>query len=310
MRYSLIQVDLAAYPEQRQNIGLIVEDDIGRFREIRVNKDSLGGREALGETTLRSLEKTIETWYDAGEWKKECAGSFLEFLHKSEKYNLHFSCPEPVPKTEDAFLLLYKARVLRQSRESLGKQKNVLTTRALSAVLLLYAISLLESVTKLRLQKIVYLAELSQETDGRSGLKYGFFKYYKGPFSKEIYAHLDLMEEQNLVRRSDHMIYITDQGKQFLNVVGKLINEHPGAAKIVRETVSQWKEQRTQELIDAAYSTPPMNQSEFIDDLLPFVPGERFSCVPTAVSQGLISKLESTFLSTPRRRLPPASLTA
>jgi hypothetical protein len=227
MRYSVIQIDVASSRSRRENIGLLAEDAKGRLREISVAKDSLAGKLALGESTFHSLSKNIERWYESGDWKKNSPHSFLDFLWRSELFNVRFSSPEPVPEIGEALRLLYQARVVRQSKQTVRTSERTLSSRGLNLVLLTHFLALVESVDKLRLQKSLYLAELSQETLGCSGLKYGFFRYLHGPFSREIYAHLDALEGEDLVARQGVRIGITDAGKQLLGEASPLLRDYP-----------------------------------------------------------------------------------
>lgn len=304
MRYSVIQIDVASSLSRRENIGLIAEDAKGRLREILVDKRSLAAKLALGESTFQSLSKNILRWYESGDWKTHSPQSFLGFLSGSKFFNVRFSSPEPVPEINEALHLLYKARVLRQSKQTFTAPQRILSTRGLSLVLLAHFLGLVESVDKLRLQKSLYLAELSQEVLGCGGLKYGFFKYLHGPFSREIYAHLDALEGERLAARQGFFVRITEAGKQFLVGASPLLRDYPVAVRAIEETVAKWQYRSTRELVAAAYATVPMQQSEFSDDLLPLVPEERFSWVPTAASSAFVTKLETIVLSS-QKMSPP-----
>jgi len=299
MRYSVVQVELGGYPARRENIGLLAEDALGRCREIWINKSSVGGRFALGKSTLLSLEESLKRLYDSGNWKERRTGSFLEYLHEARNFHLHFSFPELAPNVPGGLRILYEGRVQRGLKEVVKGQKNILTTRALNAVLLVYCLSLVGHLDKLSLQKILYLAELSQETRGCSGLKYGFFKYLRGPFSREIYGHVDALEARGVVEKSGYMIRMTKMGEGFLGEFSKLLEEHTIAVEIIRETVSRWRDESKRDLINAAYLTMPMQQAGFSDDLLPFDPRERFSWIATSISEATAEKLEAIVLSGP-----------
>ncbi len=297
MRYSVVQIDVASPPARRENIGLVAEDAIGRLREILVDKNSLAAKLALGESTFHSLGKNVQQWYESGDWKTHTPASFLGFLSGSKLFNVRFSTPEPVPEIDEALRLLYKARVLRQSKQTFKAPQRILSTRGLNVALLAHFLGSVESVDKLRLQKTLYLAELSQEILGCNGLKYGFFKYLHGPFSREIYAHLDALERERLVARQGFSVRITDAGKQFLAEASALLQEYPVAIRTIEETVAKWRNRSTRELVAASYATVPMQQSDFSDDLLPLVPEERFSWVPTSASPAFVTKLETMVLS-------------
>jgi hypothetical protein len=172
----------------------------------------------------------------------------------------------------------------------------------------MHFLSQVESIDKLRLQKSLYLAELSQDALGCSGLKYGFFRYLHGPFSREIYSHLDSLEGEGMVARDRVQIRITDVGRNFLGEASAILRDFPAAVKILEETVGTWRNRSTHELIAAAYATVPMQQSAMSDDLLPLVPEERFSWIPTSAHTGLITKIETILLSTQKRIFPGGPL--
>ena len=297
MRYSVIQIDVASSRLRRENIGLLAEDAKGRLREILVAKKSLAGKLSLGEATFYALSKTVGSWYESGEWKKSSPHSFLDFLSTSELFNVRFSHPESVPEITGALSLLFQSRVVRQSTQTIKTSERILSSRGLNLILLTHFLRLVESIDKLRLQKTLYLAELSQELLGYSGLKYGFFRYLHGPFSREIYAHLDALEAEKLVVRQGVRIGITDAGREFVAEASPVLEDYPAAAGIVEETISKWHDRSTRDLIAAAYATVPMQESEMSDDLLPLVPEERFSWVPTSASSALVTKLERILLS-------------
>lgn len=134
-----------------------------------------------------------------------------------------------------------------------------------------------------RLEKLLFLAD--QETDIRNSVKapFTFQAYNFGPYSKEVYESVELLEELGLIREERHFeggsideleeidtaldekegverrFYLTDPGRA---VADLLIQRHPGIAGAMSEIKNRYGALPLRRLIRDVYTRYPDMASE------------------------------------------------
>lgn len=79
---------------------------------------------------------------------------------------------------------------------------------------------------ELKLQKMVFLAEKKLIERKLKGFSYNFFRWHKGPFSKEVSMDLSLLFDNNLVSSQRGKIELTRDGKEVLRGCFELLKKN------------------------------------------------------------------------------------
>jgi hypothetical protein len=129
-----------------------------------------------------------------------------------------------------------------------------------------------------RLEKLLFLADQESELPGRVDEAFKFTAYNYGPYSKQIYEAVDLLEEAKLLREEkaidgrsldameeagvdvedvegvERRFFLTDDGRAVADLLTK---EHPQIVKLLGEVKSKYGSLPLRQLIQYVYRRYP-----------------------------------------------------
>jgi len=130
--------------------------------------------------------------------------------------------------------------------------------RVTNVLLLLYLIEKTNRLGKvedeLKLQKLVFLAQKRLVKKKIKAFSYNFFRWRKGPFSKNLRIDLiTLLQTRFLVKKPDR-IELTEKAKELLNNCSEILIENQSLLRDIDKVVSARAEYSPEEIKDFVYS--------------------------------------------------------
>lgn len=180
--------------------------------------------------------------------------------------------------------------------------------RVTNVLLVLYLIETTNTIgnleDELKLQKLVFLAQKKLVERGLKAFSYNFFRWRKGPFSKNLRIDLITLLETKFVRRKLDKIELTEKAKELLEDCTKLLNENRYFLKFIDNIVSKYSEYSPEDIKESVYAlkvmVPRIRQIMTIKDIAPsqlilFKTSDKKARSIFSISNSWLATLELTF---------------
>lgn len=180
--------------------------------------------------------------------------------------------------------------------------------RVTNVLLVLYLIETTNTIgnleDELKLQKLVFLAQKKLVERGLKAFSYNFFRWRKGPFSKNLRIDLITLLETKFVRRKLDKIELTEKAKELLKDCTKLLNENRYFLKFIDSIVSKYSEYSPEDIKESVYAlkvmVPRIRQIMTIKDIAPsqlilFKTSDKKARSIFSISNSWLATLELTF---------------
>jgi uncharacterized protein YwgA len=105
---------------------------------------------------------------------------------------------------------------------------------------------------ELKLQKLIFLAEKALIAKRLKGFSYNFFRWLKGPFSKNVRLDFILLTQCGFIRKEKNRMELTNKGKEILINCSELFDENRGFLKTidaVTDAYSKYPPDQIKELV-------------------------------------------------------------
>ncbi|MHA1364312.1 MAG: type II toxin-antitoxin system antitoxin SocA domain-containing protein [Candidatus Freyarchaeota archaeon] len=108
----------------------------------------------------------------------------------------------------------------------------------------------------LKLQKLVFLSQMELMKRGLKAFSYNFFRWLKGPFSKNLAIDKSDLAEVGLVKVSRKGIELTNRGKELLKDCRQIFEEEENRkfVKYIDEIIEKYAQFSPDEIKDIVYS--------------------------------------------------------
>ena len=122
-----------------------------------------------------------------------------------------------------------------------------------------------------KLQKITFLIENNLIRRKIKGLNYNFFRWERGPFSKDLSIDVNFLEDNNLIVLNDGY-KVTDRGKEILKDAEEIFNKNIPILKFFDTIINRYAKKNVDEIKEIIYRMrvviPRIKTSERISDIL------------------------------------------
>lgn len=180
--------------------------------------------------------------------------------------------------------------------------------RVTNILLLLYIIDETNSrgnvENELKLQKLVFLAQNQLVKKKLKAFSYNFFRWIKGPFSKNLRIDLITLREANFVRIGSNKIELTKKAKEVLESCSELFDENEYFTDRIDRVVDNYAEFSPEDIKDFVYSmrvvVPRIREIMTIKDIPPrqlilFKTSDKKASFIFNIDKSWLATLELTF---------------
>lgn len=130
--------------------------------------------------------------------------------------------------------------------------------RVTNVLLLLYLIEKTNDIgqveDELKLQKLVFLSQKRLVRRKLKAFSYNFFRWKKGPFSKNLRIDLITLLQANFLTMRESGIELTEKARELLNISAELLNENRDFLADIDIVASQYSELSPEEIKAFVYS--------------------------------------------------------
>ena len=116
-----------------------------------------------------------------------------------------------------------------------------------------------------RLMKLTFLTELKMAESKIKGFDYWFYKWYYGPFTREIYDDLDYSMQNELITEQ-RGFKPTNRGLEFLNEIRDLLDENRDILKYIDKSIEEYGSMELNTLMNRVYEIEPLGIRKKIKD--------------------------------------------
>jgi uncharacterized protein YwgA len=117
---------------------------------------------------------------------------------------------------------------------------------------------------KVKLTKLLYLAENKMIKNQIKGLNYDFFRWDYGPMSAVLLQDLDCLSENGLLEKSENFIGITNRGLSVLKSSTALLDRNKELLEYIRKIVREFGPYKGKSLKEIVYGSPKINEKKQI----------------------------------------------
>jgi uncharacterized protein YwgA len=117
---------------------------------------------------------------------------------------------------------------------------------------------------KVKLTKLLYLAENKMIKNQIKGLNYDFFKWDYGPMSTGLLKDLDCLSENGLLEKSENFIGITNRGLSALKSSTALLDRNKELLEYIRKIVREFGPYKGKSLKEIVYGSPKISEKKQI----------------------------------------------
>ena len=119
---------------------------------------------------------------------------------------------------------------------------------------------------KVKLTKLLYLAEGKMVRDKIRGLNYNFFKWDFGPMSTDLLHDLDCLSENGLLEKTGNFIAITNKGRDILRNITDLLNRNKELVEYIRQVIREFGPYKGKSIKEVVYGLPKIDEKKHIAD--------------------------------------------
>lgn len=157
---------------------------------------------------------------------------------------------------------------------------------------------------ELKLQKLVFLAQKKLVERQLKAFSYNFFRWRKGPFSKNLRIDLLALVEAQFLRWRANKIELTDKAKGVLETCSELLDENEYFLRWVNDIILEYSHYSSEEIKDLVYSlkvvVPRLRQIMTIKDIPPrqlilFKTADKNARMIFDIDKSWLATLELTF---------------
>lgn len=134
--------------------------------------------------------------------------------------------------------------------------------RVTNNLLLLYLINLTNSRGKvedeIKLQKLVFLSQLGLVRKRLKAFSYNFFRWIKGPFSKNLRIDLQALAEANFVKINRNEIQVSGKAKELIKEFTEIFNQNRIFLGDIDRVVEKYATYSPDDIKDEVYSLKVM----------------------------------------------------
>lgn len=126
---------------------------------------------------------------------------------------------------------------------------------------------------RLKLQKMVFLAQKQSVEKKLKSFGYNFFRWHKGPFSKNLSIDLDTMQDVGFISIRHDKIELTSKGREFLKDSSGLLELNENFLIVIDSIIRKYGKIPPDELKEKVYdmqvAVPQIHQLMAIRDIPP-----------------------------------------
>jgi uncharacterized protein YwgA len=180
--------------------------------------------------------------------------------------------------------------------------------RVTNILLLLYLIDQANAKGKvedeLKLQKLAFLAEKELVKRRLKALSYNFFRWLKGPFSKNLRLDLILLTQSGFVRNENNRIELTEKAREVLSNCQELLDVNKHFLKSIDAITDTYSQHPSDDIKELVYSmeimVPRVRQIMIIKDipmrqLMLFKMSDEKAKAIFDIDSSMLATLEMTF---------------
>jgi len=180
--------------------------------------------------------------------------------------------------------------------------------RVTNILLLLYLIEKANSrgnvENELKLQKLVFLAQNRLIKKRLKAFSYNFFRWIKGPFSKNLRIDLITLREANFVKIRPNKIELTKKANEVLESCSELLDENEYFTNWIDHIIDKYAEFSPEDIKEFVYSmrvvVPRIREIMTIKDLPPsqlilFKTSDKKASLIFNIDKSWLATLELTF---------------
>ena len=119
---------------------------------------------------------------------------------------------------------------------------------------------------KLKLLKLIYLAEGRMVKEGVKGFNYNFYRWDYGPFSHELLKDYEYLVDNGLLKESDHNIHLTDKGFEVLENCRQLIEKNEEIIYYIRKVIKEFGPYTGKKIKKVVYDIPEIGEKKLISE--------------------------------------------
>jgi len=192
--------------------------------------------------------------------------------------------------------------------------------RVTNILLLLYLIEQANAKGKvedeLKLQKLVFLAQNEFVKRRLKAFSYNFFRWRKGPFSKNLRIDLITVLQSNFVKEESNRIELTDKAREVLENCSELFTENKHFLKWIDSIADKYSKYPSDDIKEFVYSlqvmVPKVRRIMAIQDISPsqlilFKTSDKKARGIFRIDESWLATLELTFDKEARESLARAA---
>lgn len=119
---------------------------------------------------------------------------------------------------------------------------------------------------KVKLTKLLYLAESKMVGDRIKGLNYNFFRWDFGPMSADLLHDFDCLSKNGLLEQTDNLITIASKGTDILKNTTDLLTRNTELVEYIRQVVREFGPYKGKSIKEVVYGLPKIDEKIHIAD--------------------------------------------
>jgi uncharacterized protein YwgA len=121
---------------------------------------------------------------------------------------------------------------------------------------------------KLKLLKLIYLAEQRMTKEGIKGFNYNFYRWDYGPFSHELIKDYEYLVDNGFLKESNHNIDLTERGLGVLEDCRELLDKNGEIIDYIRKVIKEFGPYRGKKIKKVVYDIPKIEEKKLISETL------------------------------------------